>query len=179
MTDNHSTAPTSYSFWLLQWGMACAVAAIFSGAVAERCRLSSYIFMCIVLVGLMYPVVVHWVWSSEGGWSASHCQLSASNALPATLCQQPVHHRHLQQHPHSAILTCMDACAGWLSARRDAGGPLLGGNGLIDEGGSGVLHITAGCAALMGAYFIGPRTGRFHTDGSVLPLKGDAAGCSW
>jgi hypothetical protein len=69
----------------------------------------------------------------------------------------------------------MGACAGWLSARRDAGGPLLGGNGLIDEGGSGVLHITAGCAALMGAYFIGPRTGRFHTDGSVLPLKGDAA----
>jgi Amt family ammonium transporter len=59
---------------------------------------------------------------------------------------------------------------GWLSARREAGGPILGGNGLIDLGGSGVVHVTAGAAALAGAYAIGARQGRFYADGGSQPM---------
>lgn len=93
--------------------------AIASGALAERARLLGLAALTLVLGGWVYPVVVHWVWSSEG----------------------------------------------WLSARREAGGPLLGSNGLIDLGGSGALHVTAGAAALAGAYAIGARQGRFAASG--------------
>lgn len=68
---------------------------------------------------------------------------------------------------------CTCFLAGWLSACRDTGS-LLGGNGLIDLGGSGVVHITSGAAALMGAYFIGPRQGKFHASGLVMSMPGSS-----
>ena len=47
--------------------------------------------------------------------------------------------------------------------------------GLIDFAGSGVVHMTGGGAALMAAYIIGPRYGRFDKDGNVIPLRGQSA----
>ncbi|CAD7696262.1 unnamed protein product [Ostreobium quekettii] len=67
---------------------------------------------------------------------------------------------------------------GWLSAFRvgDDGNadPSLGANGLIDFAGSGVVHVTGGAAALMAAYFVGPRAGRFNPDGTVNDMPGQA-----
>ncbi|GMH39248.1 hypothetical protein BSKO_07146 [Bryopsis sp. KO-2023] len=65
---------------------------------------------------------------------------------------------------------------GWLSAfRENSNGvidPIIGKMGLIDFAGSGVVHVTGGGAALMGAWILGPREGRFLADGTPVELKG-------
>mmetsp|Transcript_36817 Transcript_36817/g.80214 ORF Transcript_36817/g.80214 Transcript_36817/m.80214 type:complete len:491 (-) Transcript_36817:147-1619(-) len=59
------------------------------------------------------------------------------------------------------------ASQGWLSAfNPDA---LVWDSGMIDFAGSGVVHMTGGFAGLMGAAIIGPRSGRFQSDGSPSP----------
>jgi len=61
---------------------------------------------------------------------------------------------------------------GWLSAWTGDDKPFLKANGLIDFAGSGVVHMTGGGAALMGAIFLGPRSGRFSPDGRVIDMPG-------
>ncbi|MCD7968937.1 MAG: ammonium transporter [Alistipes sp.] len=47
--------------------MFCATAAtIVSGAVAERTKFHAYLFYCILISALIYPVSGHWTWG--GGW---------------------------------------------------------------------------------------------------------------
>ena len=46
------------------------------------------------------------------------------------------------------------------------------GNGAVDFAGSGVVHMVGGTLALTGALALGPRQGRFNTDGSVNPMPG-------
>jgi Amt family ammonium transporter len=46
---------------------------------------------------------------------------------------------------------------------------------MIDFAGSGVVHMTGGFAGLMGAFFVGPRIGRFDQDGRVMDMPGHSA----
>ena len=46
--------------------------------------------------------------------------------------------------------------------------PLLG-IGVLDFAGTSVVHMVGGLSALCGAYFIGPRKGRFGPDGKPNP----------
>ncbi|MBM3498416.1 MAG: ammonium transporter [Armatimonadetes bacterium] len=62
-----SAVPLPAKF-LFQAVFCAIVAAIVSGAVAERVRFHSFILFAVVLSGLIYPLVGHWVWG--GGFLA-------------------------------------------------------------------------------------------------------------
>ena len=59
---------------------------------------------------------------------------------------------------------------GLLSPER--GGSVLNTNGVLDNAGSMVVHVTGGVTSLVGAWMVGPRIGRFDIDGKVVPFKG-------
>eukprot|EP01025_Chloroclados_australasicus_P025954 TRINITY_DN25808_c0_g1_i2.p1 TRINITY_DN25808_c0_g1~~TRINITY_DN25808_c0_g1_i2.p1 ORF type:complete len:471 (-),score=64.99 TRINITY_DN25808_c0_g1_i2:425-1837(-) len=49
------------------------------------------------------------------------------------------------------------------------------GHGMIDFAGCGVVHMTGGFAGLWGAYVVGPRLGRFDSEGRPQPILGHNA----
>ncbi|XP_054805292.1 ammonium transporter 1 member 1-like [Prosopis cineraria] len=55
-----------YSYFLYQWAFAIAAAGITSGSIAERTQFVAYLIYSSFLTGFVYPVVSHWVWSSDG-----------------------------------------------------------------------------------------------------------------
>ncbi|MEM1167628.1 MAG: ammonium transporter [Cyanobacteria bacterium P01_H01_bin.35] len=55
------------SLFFFQLAFAGIAATIVSGAVAERVRFWAFFWFSFILVGFLYPVVGHWVWS-EYGW---------------------------------------------------------------------------------------------------------------
>ncbi|KAK3287211.1 ammonium transporter, variant 2 [Cymbomonas tetramitiformis] len=122
---------TDWNVFIFQWAFAAATATIVSGSVAERCTFHAYIAYSTLLTGFVYPVVVHWVWSSEGWLTAFAKDDYATN--------------------------------------KD---DLLLNSGMMDFAGSGVVHMTGGFAGLMGAFFIGPRIGRFSPTGPNPDFQG-------
>lgn len=64
-------ASFDYSFFMFQWAFAIAAAGITSGSIAERTQFVAYLIYSSVLTGFVYPIVSHWLWSSDGWLSAS------------------------------------------------------------------------------------------------------------
>uniref|UniRef100_A0A383WE90 Ammonium transporter AmtB-like domain-containing protein n=1 Tax=Tetradesmus obliquus TaxID=3088 RepID=A0A383WE90_TETOB len=62
---------------------------------------------------------------------------------------------------------------GWLSAFNTVS-PLFG-SGMIDFAGSAVVHMTGGLAGLMGCIMVGPRLGRFDSNGQPVDMPGHSA----
>ena len=72
------------------------------------------------------------------------------------------------------IVVCWCWGDGWLSPFGDPDKFLFNGvesNNFIDFAGSGVVHMVGGLSGLVGAIVIGPRSGRFMSDGSVNELN--------
>uniref|UniRef100_A0A803PVF0 Ammonium transporter n=1 Tax=Cannabis sativa TaxID=3483 RepID=A0A803PVF0_CANSA len=69
--NNVPNSSYDYSFFLFQWAFAIAVAGITSGSIAERTQFSAYLVFSFFLSGFVYPVVVHWLWSTHGWLSPS------------------------------------------------------------------------------------------------------------
>ncbi|MCQ2441636.1 MAG: ammonium transporter [Oscillospiraceae bacterium] len=60
-----------YFFWE---GIFCATCAtIVSGAMAERTNFFAYLFFCAVAASVIYPIMGHWIWTSDGWLSLLGC----------------------------------------------------------------------------------------------------------
>ena len=59
-------ADDNYLLWVyeLVYGLLCAV--LFSGPLAERTHMATYIVYAFIIVGYIYPILSAWVWGN--GW---------------------------------------------------------------------------------------------------------------
>ncbi|MEW5305332.1 MAG: hypothetical protein WDW38_005628 [Sanguina aurantia] len=61
---------------------------------------------------------------------------------------------------------------GWLCYYKPNGQGLLFGSGMIDYAGSGVVHMVGGLAGMVGCIMVGPRMGRFDSNGKPVDMPG-------
>lgn len=64
MDENVTTE--RHTFFIFQAMFAAAATTILSGAVAERMRFESYLFIILLVSGFIYPIFGHWAWNDNG-----------------------------------------------------------------------------------------------------------------
>lgn len=156
------------AFWLFQFAFAATSATIVAGTLAERCQMLAYLLYSTALTGFIYPVVVHrWVVSLL--WNCCCWLYIIYTSLLI-----------FSNHPNClfiSLITCgsLWTNTGFLSSYN--ANPLLG-VGVLDFAGCLVVHTTGGVTALIAAYILGPRKGRFYYDGEGKRQANDIPGHS-
>jgi len=169
----------SYHGWFFQFAFAATAATIVNGAVAERCQMTAYAAYSLFLTAWVYPVVVHAIWSGNGylcawrvdgaingGWSARPSQRARAARAPPSAQRVPSPRAGSSPTaPSLAREPAPHACTHLANARMHSPPrPLTrthAGVGVIDFAGCGVVHMTGGISAMIGAAVLGPRAGRF------------------
>ncbi len=64
---------------------------------------------------------------------------------------------------------------GWLGFGRSWSYTHLFSSGMMDFAGSGVVHMTGGFAGMAGCIMVGPRMGRFDSNGNPVDMPGHSA----
>ncbi len=73
-----------WAFWLFQAAFCGAAATIVAGGMAGRMKFVAYLMYTVVISGLIYPIVGHWIWG--GGWlsEAGFFDFAGSTVVHAT-----------------------------------------------------------------------------------------------
>ncbi|KAG7336506.1 ammonium transporter [Nitzschia inconspicua] len=69
--DYFARAP-SPSYWFFEYTFSATSVTIIAGTLAERCQMLAYLLYSIILSGLIYPIVVHQIWSKNGFLSVNN-----------------------------------------------------------------------------------------------------------
>ena len=69
------TLGSSAACWFFEYTFSATSVTIVAGTLAERCQMAAYLCYSVFLVGFVYPVIAHSIWSNNGF-------LSISNADP-------------------------------------------------------------------------------------------------
>lgn len=64
------TGEVDYAFWFFQYCFAAANVTIIAGTLAERCKMSAYFAYSFFMAAIIYPIIAHSIWSSNGFLSA-------------------------------------------------------------------------------------------------------------
>ena len=62
---------TDLAGWFFSFSFCATAATIVSGAMAERCELTTYFLYSTLLSGLIYPAAARWAWA-DAGWLAAY-----------------------------------------------------------------------------------------------------------
>jgi hypothetical protein len=140
----------TYANFFFQFAFAATAATILSGAVAERCTVIAFCLYSLTLASLVYP----------GECCFLRPPLSQPLAEPA-FADAP-----LPRYPPLLLVVVHWVWAGdgFLSAANTSP---LADVGMVDFAGSGVVHMTGGLAALIGAKVLRPRAGAWKTYATV------------
>lgn len=121
--------------FFFQWAFAATATTIPAGCVAERLNFNAYLIYSFFISAFVYPVVVHWVWCSEG-W-LGYARFNVANP----------------DNNYSRLFR----------------------SGMMDYAGSGVVHMVGGFAGMAGCIMVGPRMGRFDSNGKPVEMPGHSA----
>ncbi|WP_417685509.1 ammonium transporter [Roseibium sp.] len=178
--------PWHYAFFAFQVMFCGTAATIISGAVAERMKLSAYIWCSVITAGFIYPLFAHWAWGnalvenasaflaqkgfvdfagstvvhSTGGWIA----LAACLVIGPRIGRFDIQGRAMRIQGHSSVLATAGAFllfVGWIGFN---GGSTLAASPAVPL--IIVNTVIAAAAGSAGGYMMG-----WFQDGVVLPEK--------
>ncbi len=71
--DGVTAGVSAYAYFFFEAIFCATCATIVSGAMAERTNFYAYLFFCAIAASVIYPIMGHWIWTSDGWLSILGC----------------------------------------------------------------------------------------------------------